>query len=174
MPVGICLWWAAIGNFTYNQPFLFHTSKWYMLRLSVLRFLLAILFLAKYVPFVISLWIILKIYLIIFLLYLVPPKLLNWYRLNCERIHDNILIFLFLWWLSILLIISGNVHTNPGPGSSPRDGGLLMFMHWNVNSLSAHDFICIPLIQSLNSLNDYDIIAITGTALNILTHLMTD
>ena len=38
-------------------------------------------------------------------------------------------------------------------------------MHWNVNSLPAHDFIRIPLIQSLNAYNDYDI-AITETALN--------
>ena len=121
------------------------------------------------VSFFSSLWILFKLYLFIFLLHLVTQKLLNWYRLNCERIHDSVLICLFLWWLSILLIISGNVHTNPGPGSSPRDGGLLKFMHWNVNSLSAHDFIRIPLIQSLNSLNDYDIIAITETALNIDT-----
>ena len=39
-------------------------------------------------------------------------------------------------------------------------------MHWNVNSLPAHDFIRIPLIQSLNAYNDYDIVAITETALN--------
>ena len=79
---------------------------------------------------------------------------------------DHILICLFFWWLSKLLNISGNVHTNPGPGPNPRYEGLLKFMHWNVNSLSAHDFIRIPLIQSLNSHNDYDIIAITETALN--------
>ena len=72
------------------------------------------------VSFFSSLWILLKLYLFIFLLHLVTQKLLNWYRLNCERIHDSVLICLFLWWFSILLIISGNVHTNPGPGSSPR------------------------------------------------------
>ena len=107
-----------------------------------------------------------KFYLVIFLLHLVTQNLLNWYRVNCEKINDHILICLFFWWFSKLLIISGNVHTNPGPSPSPRYEGLLKFMHWNVNSLSAHDFICIPLIQSLNSYNDYGIIAITETALN--------
>ena len=63
----------------------------------------------------------------------------------------------------------GKCSYKSGTWLEPRDGGLLKFMHWNVNSLSAHDFIRIPLIQSLNSLNDYDIIAITETALNIDT-----
>ena len=61
--------------------------------------------------------------------------------------------------------MSGNVHPNPGPCPSTSDG-LLKFIHWNVNSLSAHDFIRISLIESLNSYNDYDVIALTETALN--------
>ena len=73
---------------------------------------------------------------------------------------------IIFWWLFKLLLISGNVHKNPGPGHGCRDEGLLKFMHWNVNSLPAHDFIRIPLIQSLNAYNDYDIIDITETALN--------
>ena len=64
-----------------------------------------------------------------------------------------------------MLIISGNVHINPGPGQGSWDEGMLKFMHWNVNSLSAHDSIRIPLIQSLNAHNDYDGIAITESAL---------
>ena len=82
------------------------------------------------------------------------------------KIDDHVLICLFFWWLFKLLIISGNVHKNPGPVHGSRDEGLLKFMHWNVNSLLAHDFIRIPLIQSVNACNDYDIIAITETALN--------
>ena len=44
-------------------------------------------------------------------------------------------IFSFAYFsggFSKLLIISGNVHTNPGPGPSPRYEGLLKFMYWNV------------------------------------------
>ncbi len=39
-------------------------------------------------------------------------------------------------------------------------------MHWNCNSLLAHQGIRIPLIESYNLLNKYDIIAITETALH--------
>jgi len=35
--------------------------------------------------------------------------------------------------LNILLILSGDIHTNPGP-STPKD---LKFFHWNLNSLCA-------------------------------------
>ena len=86
--------------------------------------------------------------------------------MTSTSIYDHVLICLFFWWLFKLLIISGNVHKNPGPGHGSRDEGLLKFMHWNVNSLYAHDFVRIPLIQSLNAYNDYNIIVITETALN--------
>ena len=52
--------------------------------------------------------------------------------------------------------------------------GLLKFMHWSMNSTSTHDFIRIPLIQSLNSYNDYDIIAITETALTVFLPIRRD
>ena len=158
MPVGIFLWRAAIGTFNANQPCFFNTSKWDILFLSAIRFLSAMFLLVQGVQYLFFLGIFFIFYFIIFLLHIVTSKLLKWYWLNCEKIFDNILICLFFWWLSKLLIISGNVHLNPGPVSGPRDEGLLKFMHWNVNSISAHDFIRIPLIQSLNAYNDYDII----------------
>ena len=42
-------------------------------------------------------------------------------------------------------------------------------MHWNLNSLVAHDGIRVPLIQSYNLIQNYDLIAITETALNEYT-----
>ena len=38
-------------------------------------------------------------------------------------------------------------------------------MHWNVTSLPAHNFARIPLIQHYNAINDFNLIAITETAL---------
>ena len=38
-------------------------------------------------------------------------------------------------------------------------------MHWNLNSLPAHDFSRIPLIQAYNSIHNFHLIAITETAL---------
>ena len=166
MPVGTILRREAIGTFYSCQPCFVNNSKWDILFLSVLRFLLAMIFLIESVLFFLLLWIIFSFYIVTFILHLVIYKLLKWHRLNCVNIYDHVLICLFFWWLFKLLIISGNVHKNPGPGHGSRDEGLLKFMHWNVNSLPAHDFIRIPLIQTLHAYNDYDIIAITETALN--------
>ena len=69
-----------------------------------------------------------------------------------------------LWWTFIMLMRDGDVH--PHPGSSRN---LLKLMHWNLNSLVAHDGIRVPLIQSYNLIQNYDLIAITETALNEYT-----
>ena len=78
--------------------------------------------------------------------------------------HPLLLLCVHHWWILILILRDGDIHRHPGP---PRD--LLKFMHWNLNSIVAHDGIRIPLIQSFNLDKKYDLIAITETALNDLT-----
>ena len=58
----------------------------------------------------------------------------------------------------LLLLLSGNVHPNPGPTS-------FNFMHYNVNSLKAHTFSRVRLIESFISIQGLDLAAITETAL---------
>ena len=60
-----------------------------------------------------------------------------------------------------MLMRDGDVHPHPGPSRN-----LLKFMHWNLNSLVAHDGIRVPLIQSYNLIQKYDVIGLTETALN--------
>ena len=68
-------------------------------------------------------------------------------------------------WLTFLLLMrDGDLHPHPGPSRN-----LLKFMDWNLNSLVAHDGIRVPLIQSYNLIQNYDLIAITETALNEYT-----
>ena len=57
--------------------------------------------------------------------------------------------------------MDGDVHPHPG---DPKN--ILKCMHWNLNSLIAHDGIRVPLIQSYNLIQNYDVIGITETALN--------
>ena len=38
-------------------------------------------------------------------------------------------------------------------------------MHWNANSLPAHNFARIPLIQHYNAINNFNLIAISESAL---------
>ena len=134
MSIGIFLWRAAICTFISNQPYYFNTSKWTILHLSTLNILSTIIFLLINVPFLITIGILFKFYLVIFLLHFVTLNLLNWYRLHCEIIDDHILISLVFWWLSKHLIILGNVHINPGP-------------LWRTVTIYARDFIRIPLIH---------------------------
>ena len=72
-----------------------------------------------------------------------------------------------LQWFYLLLILlrSGDVHVNPGPSN------FISIMHWNCNSLLAHNGIRIPLIDSYNSLHKYDIITITES---VLTDTVSD
>ena len=56
-----------------------------------------------------------------------------------------------------LLYICGDIELNPGD--------YFTFMHWNCNSLPAHDFSRVSLIESYNSLHNFNLIALSETAL---------
>ena len=73
-------------------------------------------------------------------------------------------LYIYQWWTFILILSDGDVHPHAGPSRN-----LLKIMHWNLNSIVAHDGIRIPLIQSYNLIQNYDLIAITETALNEYT-----
>ena len=78
--------------------------------------------------------------------------------------HPLMFLCIHQWWTFLMLMRDGDVHPHPGPSRN-----LLKFMHWNLNSLVAHDGIRVPLIQSYNLIQNYDLIAITETALNEYT-----
>ena len=60
-----------------------------------------------------------------------------------------------------MLILSGNVHENPGPIDCN-----LKFFHWNLDSISASENTKISLIEAYNSVFSYDLIAISDTRLD--------
>ena len=67
-------------------------------------------------------------------------------------------------WLPIILIIlSNDVHLNPGP---QFQNNFFNFMSWNVNSLAKDNFQRVSLIEAHNSLFNYDLISICETSLN--------
>ena len=68
-------------------------------------------------------------------------------------------------WLPIILIIlSNDVHLNPGPQFQTNFFNF-NFMSWNVNSL-AKNFQRVRLIEAHNSIFNYDLISIYKTSLN--------
>ena len=65
-------------------------------------------------------------------------------------------------WLRILLIaLSNDVRQNPGP---PFHNSFFTFVFWNVNSIANDNFQRVRLIESHNSIFNYDLISICETS----------
>ena len=58
------------------------------------------------------------------------------------------------------MLTHGDIHLNPGPISS-----LFKFAHWNLNSIVAHDFSRIPLLEAFANQENLKLFAITESAL---------
>ena len=63
------------------------------------------------------------------------------------------------WLVFRTILLSGDVETNPGPET-------LDFCCWNLNSITAHDFLRVSLIEAYNSVFNYDLIGIVETHLD--------
>ena len=74
-----------------------------------------------------------------------------------------ILTFFGMWYLQLLLLLGGDIHTNPGPPQSARNS--FSFLHWNLNSVFSHNFSKISLLTSYNSIHKYDFISLAKTFL---------
>ena len=85
----------------------------------------------------------------------------------CLLVLQNLCLFFtqhYSHCLQILLILlSNDVHQNPGPRFH---NSFFTFMTWNVNSLAKDNFKRVDLIESVNSIFNYDLIAICETSLN--------
>ena len=68
------------------------------------------------------------------------------------------------WLLLLLILLSNDVHQNPGPINIRNS--YLTFMNWNCNSLAMDDFRRLRLIEAQNSVFDYDLISLCETSLN--------
>ena len=74
---------------------------------------------------------------------------------------------LALWYIMLRLILSLDVHPNPGPvRPNTFSGGFLSFCNWNLNTLNKDDFYRITLLEAHNTEHNYDIISLCETSLN--------
>ena len=68
-------------------------------------------------------------------------------------------------WLQILLVLlSGDVEINPGPKRTPKAN--LSICHWNLNSISAHNYVKLSLLRAYLAFHNFDIICLSETYLN--------
>ena len=63
------------------------------------------------------------------------------------------------WMVFRTVLLSGDVETNPGPET-------LDFCTWNLNSITAYDFLRVSLMEAYSSVYNYDLIGIVGTHLD--------
>ena len=82
------------------------------------------------------------------------------------------LLLLLLFISVILLMLSGDIETNPGP--DPGYLSSFSFCHWNLNSITAHNFIKMSLLQAYNTINRFDIICLSETYLDNSYHTDDD
>ena len=72
-----------------------------------------------------------------------------------------------LWIFSLILLLSCDVHPNPGPnGNQEFSTGFLSFCNWNLNTLSKDNFCRVSLLEAHNATFNYDIISLCETSLN--------
>ena len=70
------------------------------------------------------------------------------------------------WIFALLILLSSDVHPNPGPPpqSSEFSNGFLSFCNWNLNTLSKDNFSRVSLLQAHNTIFKYDIISLCETS----------
>ena len=67
------------------------------------------------------------------------------------------------FWLQIFLVLlSGDVEVNPGPKRTPKVS--LSICHWNLNSISAHNYVKLSLLRAYLVFHKFDIICLSETS----------
>ena len=63
-----------------------------------------------------------------------------------------------------LIRLSGDIELNPGP--KPSSFKCFSICHWNLNSITSHDFLKVKLLTAYNVMRKFDIICISESYLN--------
>ena len=69
-----------------------------------------------------------------------------------------------MWLYSLAIKCSGDIKENPG--QKPNSCEYLSICYWNLNSISAHNFIKLSLLRAYISINKIDIICFSETYLD--------
>ena len=76
---------------------------------------------------------------------------------------DLLFLFIFQHVITLkLLLRSGDIESNPGPKSKHS----LSICHFNINSLSAHNFAKLSSLKAFNSVHNFDIICLSESFLD--------
>ena len=79
-------------------------------------------------------------------------------------LFHNIIARVIVCLYSLFLMLSGDVEINPGPLSNCKE--YLSICHWNLNSISAHDYSKLFLLIAYITIHKSDIICLSETYLD--------
>ena len=85
---------------------------------------------------------------------------------SCRAISSLFYVFILIYYLrccSSLILLSGDIKTNPG--ATPCSGQCFSICHWNLNSITAHNFAKLSLLTAYNLVHSLDIICFSETYL---------
>ena len=68
-------------------------------------------------------------------------------------------IWLLQWLYSLLILLSADVELNPGPKRASTSN--ISICHWNLNSISAHNYIKLFLLKAYIAIHKFDIICLS-------------
>ena len=93
-------------------------------------------------------------------------------RLNAKHVklkYDRSICFaglcpLFIMGYLLLLLLICDCDIELNPGQKKRDSSYnLSVCHWNLNSIAAHDFSQLTLLEAYNMKHNFDIICLSET-----------
>ena len=76
--------------------------------------------------------------------------------------HSTVTVLIFTL---LLLFMSGGIELNPGPNKT-NSSCKFSVCHWNLNSLAAHNFDKVGLLEAFNTINKFDIICVSESYLD--------
>ena len=71
------------------------------------------------------------------------------------------------WLYSLLILLSAGVELNPGPKRASASN--ISICHWNLNSISAHNYTKLFLLKAYIAIPNFDIICLSETYLDSST-----
>ena len=78
-----------------------------------------------------------------------------------------IMIWSLSWLYSLLILLSADVEVNPRPKCASTSN--ISICHWNLNSISAHNYIKLFLLKAYIAIHKFDIICLSETYLDSST-----
>ena len=75
-----------------------------------------------------------------------------------------LLNFFVILYFCYILLTHGDIEVNPGPKKNCSTN--FSFCHWNLNSLSAHNYVKLSSLQAYNSVYKHDVICLSETYLD--------